>query len=120
MAPNRCNDSKFGEMAADRIDHRSLLANEQEAGAVECQTALVLKSLDGDEPHVDPGDRFADRLSVGGIVLLALHVRLHIGQRPSAVPYAPEPAVGATGDAMQRRPRSRSGTAPASQRTPKT
>src|SRR5262245_37054582 len=29
MAPNRCNHPKFGEMASDRIDHRSLPANEQ-------------------------------------------------------------------------------------------
>jgi hypothetical protein len=45
MTPYRCNDPKFSEMAADRIDHRSLLANEQVAGAVEHQAALLFRRL---------------------------------------------------------------------------
>jgi hypothetical protein len=58
-----------GPLLPDRIDHCSLLANEQEAGAVERETALLVRRIGGDERHVDPGNRFADRLSVGGIVL---------------------------------------------------
>jgi hypothetical protein len=44
---------KIGEMAADRFDHRSLLANEQEAGALEHHAALLHRCLRGDEPHID-------------------------------------------------------------------
>jgi hypothetical protein len=48
---------------------------------------------------------FADRLSVGGIVLLALDVRLHIGRRhqPYRMPQGRQ--AGATNDATRRRPR---------------
>src|SRR5262245_38502464 len=35
-----------------RIDHRGLLANEQMAGAMEHQAALLLRGLGRDEPHV--------------------------------------------------------------------
>jgi hypothetical protein len=34
IASDRCDDAKFCEMGADRIDHRGLLANEQVTGAI--------------------------------------------------------------------------------------
>ena len=71
----------FGEMGTDSVDHRSLLANEQMARAVEHQAALLLGCFGGNEPHVGPGDRFADGLSVCSIVLLPLHIGLHVGRR---------------------------------------
>jgi hypothetical protein len=70
-----------GEMSTDRINHSGLLTNQQMPRAVEHQAALLFGCLGSYEPHVCPGDRFADRLSIGSIVLLALHVRLHIGRR---------------------------------------
>jgi hypothetical protein len=42
--------------------------DEEMAGAMEHQAALLLGRLGLDEPHVCPGDRFADGLGVGGIV----------------------------------------------------
>ena len=51
------------------------------ARAVEHQAALLLGRFGRHEPHVRPLHRLADRLRVGGIVLLPLHVRLYIGRR---------------------------------------
>ncbi len=34
LAPDRCNDPELGKMEPDRIDHRSLLTDEQMARAV--------------------------------------------------------------------------------------
>src|SRR5215471_17687627 len=68
-------------MSADRINHCGLLADEEMARAMEHQTTLLVSSLGRHEPHIWPGDRFADGLRVGGIVLLPLDVRLHVGRR---------------------------------------
>src|SRR5262245_29819186 len=90
-------------MRPDRIDHRGLLANEQMTGAMEHQAALLLRRLGHHEPHVGPGDRLADGLSVGSIVLLSLDVRLDVGWWHQGEPYDQEPAVRATNDGMRRR-----------------
>src|SRR5437660_3002365 len=58
-----------------------MLANEQMARPMEHQAALLLGRLGLDEPHGCPGDRLADSLGVGSIVLLPLDVRLHVGRR---------------------------------------
>src|SRR5439155_16387405 len=58
-----------------------LLADEEMARPMEHQAALLLECLGLDEPHVCPGDRLADSLGVGSIVLLPLDVRLHVGRR---------------------------------------
>ena len=71
-------------MTADRIDYRSLLADEQVPGSVQSQATLLLRRLGRDEPHVWPGDRFADCLGIHGIILMPLHVGLHIGRRHQA------------------------------------
>ena len=81
LASDRSDDPELSKMGPDHIDHRSLLANEQMARAMERQTALLLGRLGCDEPHVRPGDRFADRLRVRGIVLLPFDVGLHVGRR---------------------------------------
>jgi hypothetical protein len=49
--------------------------------AVQRQAALLLRCLGRNEPHVGPGDRFADGLGVSGIVLMSLDIRLHMGCR---------------------------------------
>src|SRR2546426_7899555 len=81
IAPDRSDDPVLGKMGADRIDHRGLLADEEMARPMEHQAALLLGRLGLDEPHVCPGDRLADSLGVGSIVLLPLDVRLHVGRR---------------------------------------
>ena len=80
-ATDRRDDSKLRKMSTDGIDHRCLLADEQVPGSVQSQAALLLGRLSRDEPHVWPGDRFADCLGVNGIVLVSLDVGLHIGRR---------------------------------------
>jgi hypothetical protein len=84
IASDRCEDAKLGKMRADRIDHRGLLANEQMAGAMEHQAALLLRGLGRDDPHVCSDDRFANGLSVCSIVLLPLDVGPHVGRRHQA------------------------------------
>jgi hypothetical protein len=84
LASYRRYDPELGQMGADRVDHRGLLADEELAGAMQHQAALLLGRLGLDEPHVGPGDRLADGLGVGGIVLLPLDVRLYIGRRHQA------------------------------------
>jgi len=39
------------------------------------------RPLGRDEPHIRPGNRFADRLRVRGIVLLPFNVGLYVGRR---------------------------------------
>jgi hypothetical protein len=84
LAANWRDDPKLGKMGTDRIDHCRLLANEQVTGAMEHQAALLLGCLGRHEPHVCLGDRLADGLSVGGIVLVSLDVGLHVGRRHQA------------------------------------
>jgi hypothetical protein len=69
---HRGNDPELGQMGADRVDHRGLLANEQLARAMEHQAALLLGRLGLDEPHVGPGTRLTDGLSVSGMFFCRL------------------------------------------------
>src|SRR5262249_49502728 len=78
---DRCDNAELGKMGADRVDHGGLLADEEMAGAVKHQPALLLGLLSRNEPHVCPSDRFADRLGVSRIVLVSLDVWLHVGWR---------------------------------------
>jgi len=59
-------------MGPNCIDHRGLLTDEQMAGAVEHQAALLLESLGWYKPHVGPGDCLANGLCISRIVLLPL------------------------------------------------
>src|SRR5271165_3337791 len=51
------------------------------ARPMEHQAALLLGSLGCNEPHIGSGDGFANRLSIGHVVLLPFDVGLHIGRR---------------------------------------
>jgi hypothetical protein len=61
MASDWCDDPELGQMRADGIDHRGLLADKQVTRTVQRQAALLLWCLGRDEPHVRPGDRLARR-----------------------------------------------------------
>jgi len=50
------------------------------ARAMKHQAALLLDRLRRDEPHVGPGDRFANRLRIGRIILLSLDIGLDVGR----------------------------------------
>ena len=81
FAPDRRDDTKFGKVSPDRIDHRGLLANKQMPCAVKHQAALLLRGLGGHKPHVGSGDSLTDGLGISGVILLPLDVRLHVGRR---------------------------------------
>src|SRR5450759_2269532 len=68
-------------MCPQGIDQLGPLPHQQIAYSMLHQPALLLDRLDRDEPHGWAPDRFADRLGVGGIVLVALDVGLHILRR---------------------------------------
>ena len=75
-------------MRPQGIDQLGALAHQQIAHSMLHQPALLLGRLDRDEPHGRAPDRFADRLGVGGIVLVALDVGLYILRRhqPNLMP----------------------------------
>src|SRR6266436_9829270 len=79
FAPDRGDNAELGEVRSDRINHRGLLPDEQMACAVKHQAALLLRCLCWHEPHVGSGDRLANSLSVGHVVLLPFDVGLYIG-----------------------------------------
>ena len=51
FTPDRRDNAELGKMGPDRINHRGLLADEQMAGAVKHQAALLLGRLCWHEPH---------------------------------------------------------------------
>jgi hypothetical protein len=64
FASDRGDDPELGKMGPNHTDHSGLLTDEQMTRAMERQTALLLERLGRNEPHVDPGDCFADGLHV--------------------------------------------------------
>ena len=74
--PLRPNDPELGQMAAQRVDVHGLLLDQQLADPMQLTNALLLDRLDRNKAHRRPGDRLGDRLGIGGIVLVALDVRL--------------------------------------------
>ena len=64
-------------MAAQGVDRLRALPDQQLAHAEDHCRALGLFALDRNKAH----SRLADRLSIGGIILLPLDERLHIGRR---------------------------------------
>src|SRR5471032_1787029 len=81
FASDRGDNAELGEVSSDRIDHRGLLADEEMAGAMKHQAALLLRRLRRYEAHVGSGDRLTDSLCVSHVVLLPLYIRLHVGRR---------------------------------------
>ena len=68
-------------MRPQGIDQLGPLAHQQIACSMLHQLTLLLGRLDRYEPHGWTPHRLADRLGVGGIVLVALDVGLHILRR---------------------------------------
>jgi len=81
FAANRRDNAKLGKVRPDRINHRGLLADEQMTCAMKHHATLLLRRLGRHEPHVGSGDRLANSLSVGHVVLLPFDVGLHIRWR---------------------------------------
>ena len=71
---HRNDNAIFRQEAPDLVGLGGALADQFAADAMHGQHVLLGNGLDRDEAHVGPPNRFADRLGVVGIVLLALHV----------------------------------------------
>ncbi len=68
-------------MAAQGIGQHGALSNQQLSPAVHQQRRLLLGRLHRHEAHRWPLDGFANRLGIGRVILVALHVGLHILRR---------------------------------------
>ena len=68
-------------MRPQGIDHLGPLPHQKIARSMQHQPALLLGRFDLHETHGRPPHRLADRLGVGGIVLVALDVGLHVLRR---------------------------------------
>jgi len=79
-APRR-NDAELSQVAAQRIDEHRPLPNQEIADTVRDERRLLLRGLHRHEAHGGPTHGLADRFGIGGIVLVALHVRLHVAGR---------------------------------------
>jgi hypothetical protein len=87
-------------MAAQRVDVHGLLLDQELADPMQLADALLLDRLHRHEAHGRPRHRLADRLRVGGVVLVALDVGLHVLGRDQTDPVAQldelaSPMVGA-------------------------
>ena len=69
-SPLRHHDAQLREVTAQGIDQGRPLPNQEIAGSMQHQGALLLRGLDRDEPHRRPCDGLADRRRIRGIILL--------------------------------------------------
>ena len=67
----RRDQFKFRTMTADRVDQHSALAHQQFVRAVQDKHRLPFRALGRHEAHGRAPHRLADRLGIGGVVLLA-------------------------------------------------
>ena len=81
VAVKRRDNPKLGEMGAYRIDNCGSLPDQKMPRSVEDKTSLLLDRFDRHEAHARPLHCFTNRLGVGRVVLLPLHVWLYIGRR---------------------------------------
>jgi hypothetical protein len=75
-------------MGPQSIDQLGSLPHQQVAYSMLHQSSLLLGRLDRYEPHGWPPYRLEDRLRVGGIVLVALDVGLHVLRRHQPDPMS--------------------------------
>ena len=78
FAPLRSHNAKLGQMRPQGIDHLGPLPHQKIARSMQHQLALLLGRFNLHKTHGRPPHRLADRLRVGGIVLVALDVGLHV------------------------------------------
>jgi len=79
-------NAELGQVRPQSIDHLGPLTHQQIAHAMQHQPALLLGRFGLHETHGRASDRLADRLGVGGIVLVALDVGLHVLRRHQTNP----------------------------------
>ena len=66
----RHHDAQLCEVTAQGIDQGRPLPDQEIAGSVQHEGALLLRALDRDEAHRRPRDGLTDRRRVRGIILL--------------------------------------------------
>ena len=77
----RRDEPELAEQPAYRVDGRCALPHQKRPCAMQRQQALAFLCLDRNETHGRSRHRFADRLCVGGISLVPLHVGLRVSRR---------------------------------------
>ena len=75
----RHHDAQFGEVTAQGIDQGGSLPDQEIAGAVQHEGALLLRGLDRNEAHRRSRDGFTDRRRVRCVVLLPTQIGFDIG-----------------------------------------
>ena len=83
-SPLRHHDAQLCEVTAQGIDQGRSLPDQEIAGSVQHEGALLLRALDRDEAHRRPRDGLADRRRVRGIILLSAQIGFDIGGRDQA------------------------------------
>ncbi len=78
------DNAELRQMRADRIDHSGLLPDEQMPGPMQHQAGLLVGRFHRNEAHVRPLHRLANRLGIGGVILLAFNIGFDIGRRHQA------------------------------------
>jgi hypothetical protein len=81
FAPDRCDNAELRKVNSDRINHGSLLSDQQMPCAVKHQATLLLRRLGWHEAHIGAADGFANSLCVSHVVLLPFDVGLHVSWR---------------------------------------
>jgi hypothetical protein len=71
----------LGQVPTQGVQALRALAHQQVAGAEHHPVCLLLLAFDRHEAHARPLGRLADRLGIGHVVLLPLHIRLDVGGR---------------------------------------
>ena len=72
------HQAELGEVAAHRVDQLGALPDQESPGPMQHGRGLLLDRLDRDEAHGRPDHGLADRLGVGGVVLVRLDEGLHV------------------------------------------
>ena len=80
----RHHDAQLRKVTAQGIDQGRPLPDQEIAGSVQHEGALLLRALDRDEAHRRPCDGLADRSRVRGIILLPAQIGFDIGGRDQA------------------------------------
>lgn len=80
-------------MAAKGVDRSDPLADQELASPMQDEHRLLHFRLDWDKARARSGHRLADRLGIGSIVLVPLHVRLDVMRRHQADVMAEGPEL---------------------------
>ena len=114
IASNGSDNTELGQVRADCVDDRGLLSDEEMPRTMQHQATLLLGRFGRHEAHARPLHRLADGLGIGGVILLAFDIGLHVGRRDETHGVPDSPAASVTNNATWRMPRCQPGRAAAS------